>query len=319
KYALEIGGRLAQKLVAEKAGPIVEGMLGSYMTLGGSAAFVRDQAALRGIDFWAAGITLAAGVDLASVFPPASCLGTDPGAPQPVAGATPDLSAGTPADVAVAVNLGIVNDALYHVWHEGLLCITPATLATLKIDLGALDQLDKLLSDVPAGTKWTLEAKAGVPPTVEGSSASGARLAVHANQLALDVIATLPDHTSRSLHIDLDATVTADVVIDPADNALALAIDGAKIQRMSVVDHLGLAAEGADVGHLRDMLETQILPGALAGIGRIPVTGPVFGGVANGYVILRELRTTPAYLVAKADLFVAPAVDTRAPTTSIAS
>ena len=61
--------------------------------------------------------------------------------------------------------------------------------------------------------------------------------------------------------------------MDPADNALALEIDAVKIDRMSVIDHLGLGAAGADLAHVQSELETSILPKALGQIGKIPVTG----------------------------------------------
>jgi len=87
---------------------------------------------------------------------------------------------------------------------------------------------------------------------------------------------------------------------------------------MTVDDHLGLEASGVNMDHVRSLLETNVLPAALSGIGQIPITGPVFG--ANGvYVILKELKTTPAYLGVKADLFMAPAGDKDPPTTTIVS
>ena len=319
KYALELASGVAQNLIGQQVGPLVENVLASYMTFSGTEAFVKYRAALTGVTISTAGVTLAADVDLASVFPTASCLGgaTDPGEPHAVPGAVPDLSAGTPTDLAVAVNLGVIADAIYHVWSQGLMCVTPDTLAALKIDLSALDQLGTILPGFPDGTKWTLEANVGTPPAVEGSPADAAKLAVHARQVGLDIVATLPDHTARSLHVDLDASITASVVMDPADNALALEIDAVKIDRMSVIDHLGLGAAGADLAHVQSELETSILPKALGQIGKIPVTGPVFGGIANAYVILRELRTTAAYLMVKADLFMAPAADHNPPTTLV--
>jgi len=319
KYALQIGTFAAGKLVASQVGPQIEGILASYMTYKGSAGFVGFQAALTGVDISTAGLTIAGDLDLTSVYPAASCLASDPGEPKSIAGAVPDLSSGTPTDISLAVNLGVVQDAIYHVWHEGLFCISPDTLATFKIDLSALGQLGNDLPGYPADTKWTVAADVGVPPTVEGSPADEAKLTVHANQVALDVIATLPDRTSRTLHVDLDATLTASVVMDPADNALALQIDGARIDRMTLVDHLGLGPAGADLAHIQSLIETEVLPKALSQVGQIPITGPVFGGIANAYVILRQLKTTPAYLMVKADLFMAPAVDADAPTTLITS
>jgi hypothetical protein len=317
KVGLSLGAKIGQDLIEKKVGPALEGILAGSLAYQGSAAFLGYRAQLTRVDFSADGITVAGDLDLTSVFPAASCLARDPGEPAAVAGAAPDLSAGAATDLAVSVNLGVVQDAIYHVWREGLLCITPDTLKTLAIDLGALEQLGRILPGFPAGTIWAVEASVGLPPLVEGSPANAARLAVHAGQVALDIIATLPDRSVRRLHVDLDATVSAQMIVDPASNALAMSVDGAKIERLVIDDRLGLAAAGIDLEQLKALVESTILPGALAGIGRIPISGPVFGGLAGAYVVLKELRTTPAYLVAKANLFIAPAADHDAPTTQI--
>lgn len=319
KFAVQVGTLVAESLVSKQVGPQLEGMIANYLTFKGNAGFVNYQATLTGVDLSTNGVTIIGDVDLTSVYPMAACLASDPGEPGAVAGAVPDLSGGTPTDVSVAVNLGVVQDAIYHVWHEGLLCITPDTLNTLKVDLSALNQLATLLPDFPLTTTWAIEANVAVPPTIEGSPANAAKLAVHVNQVGLDLIANLPDKSTRTLHVDLDATLTASVIVDPASNALALEVDGVKIDQMNVVDHLGLEASGVSMTHLQQLLETQILPGTLGSLGQIPVTGPVFGGIANAYVILRGFTTTPGYLMVKADLFMAPATDNDAPTTAIVS
>src|SRR5262249_41499157 len=150
-----------------------------------------------------------------------------------------------------------------------------------------------LVPGFPTGTVWSLEANVAQPPKVEGEPANEAKLAIHVEQLGADIIATLPDHTSKTLHLDLGATLTASVVIDPASNALALQIDGATIDSMNVVDGIGLEASGVDIEKLKPMIEQTVLPAVLAGVGQIPITGPIFG--AQGiYVILKELKTTSA-------------------------
>src|SRR5262249_29800597 len=159
------------------------------------------------------------------------------------AGPAPDMAAGTMTDVSLSVNLGVVESALYLVWHLGLMCITPDTLASLKLDLGPqLSMIGGLLPGFPAATVWTLEAKVARPPRVEGEPANAAKLAIHIDTLGADIVASLPDHTSRYLHLDIGTTLTASVVIDPASNALALEVDGAKIDSMNVDDHLGVEA-----------------------------------------------------------------------------
>jgi hypothetical protein len=316
KYGLQLGLIVAQGLAEKQIGPLLEQAVSGYLSYSGSVAFVDFKAQLTGLDISTNGIAVSADLALSPVFPLAACEKSDPGAPGAVPGAAPDMSSGTPTELTMSVNLGVVQSALYLAWHQGLMCITPDTLSTLKVDLSALDQLGDMLPGYPIGTTWALEANVAQPPRVEGEPADEAKLAVHIDQLAADIIATMPDHTSRTLHVDLAATLTASVVLDPASNALALKVDGAKIDSMNVVDGLGLQAAGVDIARVRSLLETNILPTALSGVGQIPITGPVFG-VSGIYVILRQLKTTPAYLGLKADLFRAPADDKTAPTTQI--
>jgi hypothetical protein len=318
KYGLQLGEVIATGLAENKVGPLLEQAVGNYLTYSGSVAFVDFKAQLTGLDISTQGIAVSGDLALSPVFPIASCEAnaTDPGMPGAVAGPAPDLGSGTPTDVNLSVNLGVVQSALYLVWHQGLMCITQDTLETLKVDLSAISQLGGLIPGFPVDTVWSLEATVAEPPRVEGEPANEAKLAVHIDQLGADIIATLPDHTSRTLHLDLAVTLTASVVMDAASNALALKIDGAKIESMNVVDHLGLEASGVDIDKIKPLLETNVLPAALSGIGQIPITGPVFG--AQGvYVILKDLKTTPAYLGVKADLFMAPANDKNAPKTMI--
>src|SRR5262249_3078779 len=144
---------------------------------------------------------------------------------------------------------------LYLAWHQGLMCITPDTLQTFNLDVGsALSMIGGLVPGFPTGTVWSLEANVAQPPKVEGEPANEAKLAIHVEQLGAAIIATLPDHTSKTLHLDLGATLTAAVVIDPASNALALQIDGATIDSMNVVDGIGLEASGVDIEKLKPMI-----------------------------------------------------------------
>jgi hypothetical protein len=315
--AVPIGTLIGTNLATLEVGPLLEQAVASYLSYKGNAAFLNFGAALTGLDISESGITVSGDVDLTSVFPLAACLTDDPGEPSAVAGAAPDLVGGTQTDVALSVNLGLVQDLIYHVWHEGLMCITPDTLRALKVDLSMLNQLGEIMPGFPKGTTWAIEANVGTPPLVQGTSASDAKLAVHVTQVSLDVIASLPDKSSRRLHLDLAATLTASVVIDPHSNALALQIEGATIDEMKAEDHLGLEAAGISITRIQTLLEQNVLPSALGGIGQIPITGPVFGGIADTYVILKELKTTPAYLAVKANLFRAPADDKDAPTTTI--
>src|SRR5262249_53989877 len=153
-----------------------------------------------GLDLSPNGIAISGDLALSPVFPLASCEANDPGVPGAVAGPAPDMAAGTMTDVSLSVNLGVVESALYLVWHQGLMCITPDTLASLKLDLGPqLSMIGGLLPGFPAATVWTLEANVAQPPRVEGEPANAAKLAIHIDTLGADIVASLPDHTSRYL------------------------------------------------------------------------------------------------------------------------
>jgi hypothetical protein len=85
-------------------------------------------------------MTVSGDLDLMSRFPAASCLdGRDPGDPAVFPGPAPDLGAGLQTDIGLSVNLGLLQDAIYHVWRDGMMCVTPGTLEGFGIDLSALD------------------------------------------------------------------------------------------------------------------------------------------------------------------------------------
>jgi len=79
---------------------------------------------------------------------------------------------------------------------------------------------------------------------------------------------------------------------------------------------MGATELGFDVDRMIQVIETLILPKILKDLGEIQVTGAVFS--MPGYAaILRELRTSEAYLSVRADLFAEPTVDATAPDTEI--
>ena len=326
-FGLQLGVVIGQEIARKEVGPMLEGLLAGFLSYEGNGGmfspdvhFIDFKAALTGIDINAAGLTVSGDLDLTSKFPPAACVSNDPGDPSVFAGPAPDLGAGAASDVAVAVNLGLIQDVLYHAWHEGLMCVTPDTLKELGIEIdSALGHVNDLLPGFPDGTTFSFEAQVGEPPRVEGNVATSAKLGIHVNRMAAKLIATLPDRSSRILSLDLDATASASMVMDPRINALALQVDGVKLNRLDVDDQLGLTAMGFDFARVRQLLETAVLPRMLGELGQIPVTGPVFGGFGGMpiYVILKELKTTPAYVAVKANLFKAPDDDTEAPTTQI--
>jgi MYXO-CTERM domain-containing protein len=325
-YALDLALQVISNLAMEQVGPKLEQAVAGLMSYSGNVAFTAVNARLTRLDFLTTGIEVGADVDLLARFPAAACLAADPGPPAAFAGVAPDLARAPDAHLAVAVNLGLVANALYQVWHQGYLCVTPDSLRGLGIDLDpALAAVAPLLPGFPAGTRVTAEVRVGAPPTVEGSAAADAKLTLHVDRTAVDLLVIPPDGpdgpdgNERRLHLDLDISATAEVALDPASNTLTLRVDEVRVDRMAVDDQLGLAQMGFDFARVRMLLETMVLPRILAQVGSIPVSGRVFGGMDGVYAILRGLETTPAYLAAKADLFHAPADDHDPPTTQIVS
>jgi hypothetical protein len=290
------------------------------MTFQGSASVFDFSARLTALELATAGISIGGDVDVTSPFPAASCLGTSvPGEPSAALGPRPDLAAGPNSDVAVGVNLGVLQDIIYHLWRSGYLCLGPGTFASFGIDLGP--ELAKMaaMPGIPPGTTFSLEINAAQPPKVEAGYSDRGKLSVRLIGIGADLRALYPDHTNGNLHLDLDATATATVSIDPSINAIVVSVDKISIDKLAAKDGLGLTAYGFDIGRVRRTIEQQVLPKVVASLGKVPLTGPVFGGILDTYVILRGLETTPSFVVVKGDLFRAPAPgdDREPPTTRI--
>jgi hypothetical protein len=315
---LDIGLWAVEQIAKNKVGPMLEQALGGFMSYQGMAAIFSFTAKLTGLDLATTGITVGGDIDITSPFPSAACLGSSvPGDPAAASGPAPDLGAGPSSDLAVAVNLGVVQDVLYHVWRSGYLCITPGTFASFGLDLGP--ELDGLatMPGIPIGTKFSLDILATQPPVVQAGYADEGTLTVKVTNLGANLRAAYPDQTSGNLHLDIDVTATASVSIDPAMNAVVVTVGKVAIDKLTADDQLGLTQYGFDIARIRRVIEGRVLPKVLAGLGKIPVTGPVFGGILDTYVIMRAVKTTPSFVMVKADLFRAPAGDTGAPTTSI--
>jgi hypothetical protein len=326
QYGLKLGLLIGQQIAQNEVGPVVEGLVAGFLTYQGAGPALASipqlefKAALTGLDITPTGLTVSGDLDLMSRFPAAACLDRDPGDPAVFPGPAPDLGAGLQTDIGLSVNLGLLQDAIYHVWRDGMMCVTPHTLENFGIDLSALDHVGEMLPGFPEGTHFSFEASVREPPRVEGNIATSAKLTIHVSQMEAQLLASLPDNGgTRRLNLDIDASVSASLVMDPRINALALQVDGVKLDRMGVEDHLGLTELGFDFGRIQQLLEQVILPDVLGQIGQIPVTGPVFGGIEGVpiYVLVKELKTTPAYVAVKANLFKAPDNDREAPTTTI--
>ena len=306
-YGLTFAEGLIDNMAEQDVGPKMERMIGSFLTYKVDANIAELTAAVTGVGFDPAkGLSVMGDIDLSSNFPAAACVSNDPGEPAAFPGAAPDLSAGTASDVGVEVNLGLVQDALYHIWHEGLLCITPDSLATFGVNVDSLSIIGSLLPGFPEGTTFSVDANFGVPPTVQGDPANAGKLTLNLNQVGADLVATYPDSTTKKLHLGIDASVTAEMLLDPDTNSISLAIDSVSINNLTVDDQLGLTALGFDFARVKQLLQTVVLPSVINKFGTIPVTGPVFGGIDGMYVILTDLETTDSWIEAKANLLPRP-------------
>lgn len=294
--------------------PVLEELVGGFTRFDGNVGIADFSAALDSIGVRTDGITAVAQADLTSPLPPVACVGADPGEPGAHSGTAPDLRSGAGAHLGVAVNLGLIDDALYHAWAGGMTCVSSGELAAQGIDLH-LDHLAVLLPGLPPGAEMSLEAHLARPPRVVGGNRSDAELTVLVEGAVIEITAAGPDGILTRLLIELDASASGRIGLEPGINALTLEMTGAVIERLEVEEAYG-GEIAFDVARLHQLLEDFVLPRLFAELSAIPVTGPVFG-LADYYLILRDLGASSSHVWAKTDLFRAPADDRTAPRTEI--
>jgi len=304
-----------EQIAAAQLEPALEEMLAGFTSYQGTVGIASFAAELDRIDVRGSGLTLGADVDFTSSYDAAACIGDDPGEPDSHGGDTPDLAGGPDTHLGVAVDLGLLDDALYHVWRNGLVCLDQDKLANLGFDL-PVDLITGLMPGFVPGTTVTLDAYLAEPPRVTGKDGSDAEVTIIVDGMTVDLIGHLPDDTTKGLHVEVDVSATARIAVDPSINALVLEIADARIDRLVMDDQIGASEIGFDAARMKQVLETRMIPNLMEELGRMPMTGPVFN-VADYYLLLRQVRTTDSHLVAHADLFRAPAEDWNAPTTSL--
>jgi MYXO-CTERM domain-containing protein len=303
-----------EALAQDQMAPWLEGMVGSFLQFDGTIAIAEFDFQINGIEARSGGLFVGGDADLFSSFPLDACLGADPGEPQSHAGAAPDPSAGASAHIGLALNLGLVDDMLYQVWREGMTCLTADHLRALGLDLD-LEEAASLLPGFPAGSEIDIEMRLAVPPRIEGNASDAAMLTLVADGIEIDLTARTPDGETTRLSVEAGAKATATIGLDPSINALTLQVDAVELTHLAV-DEDYAAETGLDVAQLQTLAESVLIPTLLDEVGDLPVTGPIFG-FADYYIILREIRTTASHVIAKADLFRAPATDSIAPNTQI--
>jgi hypothetical protein len=191
--------------------------------------------------------------------------------------------------------------------------MTHETLEGLGLHLD-FDHIMQLLPGFPPGTIMRLEVGFENPPRVTSAAGEGAGLGIVIEGADIKMIGTLPDGSSRVLHIEMDMQAAAALAINPATNALEVALTGAQMTRVDMKEDA--ADMGFDVARLLQVLHETVLPTVVHEMGTMPVTGPVFS-FADYAVILRDVSSNEAYVAAKVDLFRAPANDQNAPDTQI--
>jgi hypothetical protein len=322
QFVIDFITEKAEELAVTELGPLVESMVAGVGTFSGSfptpfgtydiAASFDELLVQDG------GIGLGASLDLSSQSPAAECVSEfDAGDPGVQEGAPPDLSA-SDSHIGLALNLGLAEDALYHVWRQGLTCITGDTLEALGIEL-PIEKITAIIPGFPPGSTLAVEARLTQPPRVKGAGQGEDGVAVTLAVDGVDVVmrGVLPDGTERVISVVADVEATAAVGVDLASNALVATPQQVTLSRVEM-DQVSVAETGFDVARMTEVLRDHMMPKLLAEFGSLPVTGPVFkAGPLPFAVILRGMGNTDAYMSVNADLFRIPEGDEGAPETSI--
>ncbi len=265
------------------------------------------------------GVSMTVDVGVAMPLAAAECMAEfDKGGPSRERGAAvPNIQTGDISDVNMALNFGLLNEAMYTVWRKGLLCFTDAHIAALGVEVD-LSMAGTLLPGFPAGTEFSLEVMFTDYPRVRGEGTESASLVLELGGLDIKLHGDRPDGTRNTLHAELSVTTVATLGVNPANNAIYAQLEGATITHMQLKDERDATDDGFDVARIQQMVHQAILPKLLHEMGPIPLTGPVFA-VSDYAVLLRSIATNQAYASAGVDLFKIPANDVGAPDTSISA
>jgi MYXO-CTERM domain-containing protein len=308
----------AEEMAKEKLGPKVAEMLGGVGVFEGRVGSTDVAAALTDLFVRDAGVELGATVDLTSMYEPAECVREyDTGDPSDHEGDAPSLT-DIASHVGLALNFGLVNDALYHVWRRGLTCLTGNHLEALGVHLDT-DHILALLPGFPAGSSLDLEMKLTRPPRMQATGGNddvdSLDLVAVIEGIEVKLIGHLPDGSDKTIDIGMDVRATMALGVDPGTNAMVATPVGVEITRMAM-DQAYAAEVGVDSVRLMQVVHDHMLPKMLAKFDKMPVTGPVFAA-GEFAVILRGVGNNEAFLSLNADLFRIPANDIGAPETSI--
>ncbi|MBT8496292.1 MAG: hypothetical protein KJO07_24820 [Deltaproteobacteria bacterium] len=315
-YLLDEGLGLVSSLATDSLGPALSEMLVGFNGVQGDFDRFSFDAQLRETDLSIAGLKLVGDIDVSSRYQPATCIDNDPGEPATHQGPAPIIDM-TSSDVGVAANYGLVDDALYHAWRRGMMCINESTLEGLGLDTHHLmDEVAKLLPGFPVGTEYGIEVRAKSPPRVQGSAADGGGMTLYVEGLQVEIIGRKPDGKSGTLMVELDLSLDANMGVDPTRNVMTMSFGEASIDRLFIKDEIAAAEAGFDAARIRTVVGDYIMPAMLDEMSGMPLMAPIFG-FGGVYIILQEANLGQAFLSAKLDLYLAPDDDDVAPDTRI--
>ncbi|HUS68723.1 MAG TPA: MYXO-CTERM sorting domain-containing protein [Kofleriaceae bacterium] len=315
KYVIDYMLAKAEEMAETTLGPKIEEMLGGVGAFKGTVGSTDFSAQLEDLLVHSGSVEIGAAIDLSTMFPPGECIAEfDEGEPGDTEGDAPDMSA-MKSHIGLALNYGVINDALYHVWRRGLTCLTGDHLAALGIQLPT-DHIMELMPGFPPGSTLDIEARFTKPPRIEATAeAEDPAFTMVIEGAEASLIGHLPDGTTKRIDLGMDARATVAAGVAADTNAMVATPVAVEITRMEV-DQVFAAETGFDVPRVMDVMNNHMLPKMLAKMGEMPLTGPVFA--AGDYaVILRSLGDNNAYLTVNADLFKVPAGDVGKPETSI--
>ncbi len=304
-----------EEMAVTTIGPMLQDMVVGFLQYDLSVGGTNVSVAVNDFIVEPNALTVGIDIDAQSQIEASDCVGGDPGEPESVGDGGATFTAGMNAHLGLAVNFGLINDVLYHVWRQGMTCLSGDHLEALGLHLD-YDHISALLPGFPSGTELKLNLKLDAPPSIRGLPSADAKVSVDLQGIEVEIVATLPDGSERILGIAIDANATGSVAIDPSTNSLLARLEQSEITRMDL-DELAAAQLGFDSAQIITMMNTQVMPSMLAKMGDLPVTGSMFN-FADYAIILRGLETSSeSFLQAEIDLFRAPANDVGAPNTTI--
>lgn len=299
----------------ENLGPYLEGLFGGF-NFDGTVGIASYNANLQDLDVEVDGMRFRIAGDMIDSFGADPCIASfDNGSPSDLPGLTPIIDGPNASHIGLAINLGMVNKALYTVWRRGLLCLTDQRIQAFGVELD-LGSIGGLLPGFPAGTELGVELKMSKPPNIRPEDSTNSTLTVEIKGVLLDLHGDRPDGSRNTLHVELDVEATATLSVDRTTNAIVAHLDSAKIFRMVIEDERDAAGTGFDVARIVELAEDHILPELLEELGTISLSGPAFA-FEKYALILRNLLTNDAFLSMGIDLFRIPEIDNGLPDTAI--